>query len=465
MAEIFGTIAAAVTLGPVILQFGRVLRDGARSVKFARRELEELVNEMSIFTALSYEFYNACSTRKKQTKLVLSAQKRLAEWTEAAIEDFEQLSYTVDALSTDPIYQHTAYQVARAHYDWYRSKSYLEYLRASLSVARQSMNGFTNVCNMELLDEQLVYLKSVLTTQQRKEIEQEFGMPVEKRTKVIQSIRDGRELQQVELLENLREASIKVSTFEKQNQRTKPAEQTTQLLAFSESVTKYVDRILPLDKDGNRPPRSSPHSRKGSSSPRHDSSQTSQSTATIRTQSTQPSYQGASAAESPPTSPEPQSSPQGYVPSEWGPHMDLSILTDRMHLERFKPLRLTEPLKPINDRTKGKTGSGPVTQQTRSSSKTLLSPLNPRREMGESNPTEPSTQPIKDISASTHFQPVTVEEIEEDSKDEASEDGEPTHEQARKAGPSIWQATGAFGGDMPRGLRIRRQRSRSPWKP
>jgi len=189
MAEIFGTIAAAVTLGPVILKLGRELRDGARSVKFARRELEELVNEMSIFTALTYEFYNACSTKKKQTELVLSAQERLADWTEAAIQDFEQLSYTVDALSTDPIYQHTAYQVARAHYDWYRSKSYLEYLRASLSVARQSMNGFTNVCNMELLDEQLVYLKSVLTTQQRKEIEQEFGMPVEKRIKVIQSIR------------------------------------------------------------------------------------------------------------------------------------------------------------------------------------------------------------------------------------------------------------------------------------
>jgi len=283
--------------------------------------------------------------------------------------------------------------------------------------------------------------------------------------------RDGREFQQIELLENLREASIKVSTYEKQNQRTQPAEQTTQLLAFSESVTRYVDRILPEDKDGNRPPRSSPRSRKGSSSPRHDSSHTSQSTATIRTQSTQPSYQGASAVESPPTSPEPQSSPQGYVPSEGGSHMNLPIPIHLIHLERFKPLRLKEPLrpvqplKPINNRTKGKAGPDPVTQQTRLSSQTPLSPLKPRREMHESNPTEPSTQPIKDISARTHFQPVTVEEIEEDSQDEASEDGEPTHEQARKAGPSIWQATGAFGGDMPRGLRIRRQRSRSPWKP
>jgi hypothetical protein len=189
MAEIFGTIAAAVALGPIVLQLSRSLRDGARSIKFARRELEELTNEMQGFTALYCDFHNACSTRKRQTGLVLSAQKRLADWTKKAIEDFKELSYTVDALSTEPIYQHTTFQVAVAHYDWYRSKSYLEYLRASLSVARQSMNGFTNICNMELLDEQIMYLKSLLTVKQKREIEKEFGMPLGKRIEVLQSIR------------------------------------------------------------------------------------------------------------------------------------------------------------------------------------------------------------------------------------------------------------------------------------
>jgi len=274
--------------------------------------------------------------------------------------------------------------------------------------------------------------------------------------------RDGREFQQIELLENLREASIKVSTFEKQNQRTKPAEQTTQILAFSESVTQYVDRILPLDKDGNRPPRSSPRSRKGSRSPRHDSSQTSQSTATIRTQSTQPLYQGASAAISPPTSPEPQNSPQGYVPSEWGSHLDLPIPAEIMHLERFKPLRLKEPLKPINNRTKGRAGPGPVTQQTRLSSQPPKSPSIPHYKIDKRDTAEPSTQPTKEANTRARVEPVIQEEFVDDAEDGTSEEEGPPMEQTRKAGPSIWQATGAFGGDMPRGLRIRRQRSQSP---
>jgi hypothetical protein len=179
----------AIALCPIVISITRSLRKGYKSVKYARRELEELTNDMDVFTDLYSEFLKACSTRQKHRKRIFSTKKKLVAWTERAIRDFKELLYKVDALSRDPIYQHTIMETAFAHCKWYFSKSHLGYLRASLGVARQSMVGFTNICNIELLDEQLAHLKSVMTPQQRREIEKEYNMTVEQRIEELQGIR------------------------------------------------------------------------------------------------------------------------------------------------------------------------------------------------------------------------------------------------------------------------------------
>jgi hypothetical protein len=185
----FSTAAAAVALGPIIIGITREVRNAYKSVKYARRELEELVNEMDIFTDHYSEFLKACSTRKKHRKRVWSAKTKLVSWAQRAIFDFKELLYKVDALARDPTYRHTVMETALAHCKWYFSKNHLGHLRASLSVARQSMVGFTNICNIELLDEQLAHLNSIMTPQQKQEIEKEYGVTKEQRTEELQAMR------------------------------------------------------------------------------------------------------------------------------------------------------------------------------------------------------------------------------------------------------------------------------------
>jgi hypothetical protein len=267
-----------------------------------------------------------------------------------------------------------------------------------------------------------------------------------------------------------------VSAYEKQSQGANLAEQTTQLLAFSDSVNRYVDRILPPDNAGNRPPRSPRRPRKGSRSHRHDSSLTSQSIATTPTHSTQSSIHQTQVQDSPPTSPEPThgeppSEPQvdeeapisilnycerclgtcvdtaahdtsvQYVPSEATSHTSVVV----------PPVASVAPLKLASN--KRRACSCPQSRRNRLSSQSPVPPTPP------SNPRCDNIQYRTEPS----IHPVINEEDEQDISDRTSEEEYPRHEQAREAGPSIWQATGAFGEREPKGLRERRrQRSGSP---
>lgn len=187
--EPFSVAAAAVALGPIVIGIAQELRVAYKKITYARQELEELVNEMDIFTDLYTEFLKICSTRMRHRGRVSSVKQKLVSWTKRSIRDYRELARKVDALSRDPIYQHNIIDTAVAKFKWYFSTRHLVFLRASLSIARQSMVGFTNICAIESLDEQLAHLKSILTPQQRKEIFNKYGMTVEQRIHVLQSSR------------------------------------------------------------------------------------------------------------------------------------------------------------------------------------------------------------------------------------------------------------------------------------
>ena len=117
------------------------------------------------------------------------------------------------------------------------------------------------------------------------------------------------------------------------------------------------------------------------------------------------------------------------------------------------PIVPPPPSKPERKIRRGRASSCPQPNRTRLSSQ---SPT-PRRR----SPAEPDVHLPNDANTRTYINPTIHEEDEDDLQNETEEPSS-SEEPAMNVGPSIWQATGAFEGDIPRGLRVRRQRSRSP---
>jgi len=233
-----------------------------------------------------------------------------------------------------------------------------------------------------------------------------------------------------------------------------------------------------VDDAGNRPPRPPRRSRNGSRSQSHSSSLTSQSTTTTttttQTQSTQPSYQESSTPESPPTSPKPAKEEDPCI-QEYDEAMELLRELARKSCNKtgvhiisnshipteaasqpslvVLPVVPPPPPKPERNTRRERASSCPQPSRKRASSQ---SPV-PHRH----HPAELDIRAPDDANARTYINPVIREEDEDDLQDE-TEERSSSEEPARNVGPSIWQATGAFEGDVPRGLRIRRQRSQSP---
>ena len=202
----------------------------------------------------------------------------------------------------------------------------------------------------------------------------------------------------------------------------------------------------------------------------------SQSTATTPTLSTQSSNNQRSAPESPPTSPE--STDEEPDTQEYKEAMELireharkwTHMRDnaRIHITPIPhlpteaasqtslvvpPVVPPPPPKPERKIRRERASSCPQPSRTRLSSQ---SPM-PHRH----RPAEPDAHAPNDTNARTYINPIIQEEDEDDLQDE-TEERSSSEEPAMNVGPSIWQATGAFEGDVPKGLRIRRQRSRSP---
>ena len=261
----------------------------------------------------------------------------------------------------------------------------------------------------------------------------------------------------------LKEAIKEVAVHEKKIKDPDFVPQTKSLRQFGNSVSQYVTNVVVQEKVDRRVRRSDQGS----------SSITSRSTATTPTQSTHSSYHQASAPESPPTSPEPTEEDPRIKEYEeaveilrefdrkrcndTGAHTisNSHTPTEAASLTSLvvPPIVHPPPPKPERKIRRGRASSCPQPNRIRLSSQ---SPV-PHKH----RPAEPDVYVLEDAHARTYINPIIQEEDEDDLQNE-TEERSSSEEPARNVGPSIWQATGAFEGDMPRGLRIRRQRSRSP---
>ncbi|CAN9198563.1 unnamed protein product [Alternaria alternata] len=468
----------AVALLPVVISCSRKLRNTYKSIKYARSELEGLTDEMDIFTGTYTAFLRCCAKEGKHQKRVSVAKEKLVIWTRQAIQDYKKLLHKVDALARHPVHKHTVTELAFTQFKWPFRKNHVVYLRASLNVARQSLVSFTNIHNMAILDEQLDLLKAVISQRERKEIEKEYGMTKEE----LEGLRDTYEMQQSGLPILLQEAQNKVLAYTNQSQDYGVIQQMEQLREFSESVNRYVDRVLPVDRTGNRPPRPSRRPRVGSGRYRNDSSVTSQTTATVSTTSTQPSHHRNPVPQSPPTSPEPSIAGSSIVETQPEEEETTSILNlcqkcsgtcinTKAHNTSIRPPTpgprtyiAYAPVQGYDARdTRIPSHSQSSSRSQRQSDSANETPASrPRPNSLQRYPPKPSVEPADEERPTLDNDRASSRENQNGPKDEIAGENVPTEEQATGSKSSIWRGIGAFQGDMPKGLRIRRQRSRSP---
>jgi len=187
--EAAGIAIGIVGLSTVLAKTVREIRTTVQDIHYARGDILEVEKEVDLFSRIYDDFLDACDEASSMTKNASKIKTSLISWTRKTIKGFKNLLYKVHAVARDPEYYHSIREVASAYYIWLRSKGTVRYLRASLSVARQSMVAFTNVRIIEKLNEELAHLRSPLSSTERATIELRLKMPVEERIRIIRKKR------------------------------------------------------------------------------------------------------------------------------------------------------------------------------------------------------------------------------------------------------------------------------------
>ncbi|KAF2684921.1 hypothetical protein K458DRAFT_487167 [Lentithecium fluviatile CBS 122367] len=242
---IVGGVAAAITLSGELVRLSRSLREIFRSVKYARREIRKTADEMIIFAELFEGFLDCCSDGTPSDTRSSFSAKPLISWTRRAIRGLQKLLSELEALVADPGDEYSLVETLTAHVKWYFSKSSVGGLRASLSVARESINGFTNIRCIEKLEEQLRFLEQAVRDGERQTLEAKLGMAVEKHMKVLEQKIQNRCDMRHEIDERLQRAKNKVIVHQEKHQSHEFTPDPDKLFHFTESVEQYVEDVLP----------------------------------------------------------------------------------------------------------------------------------------------------------------------------------------------------------------------------
>jgi len=187
--EAAGIAIGIVGLSTVLATTVRKIRTTVQDIHYAQGDILEVEKEVDLFARIYDDFLDACDEASSMTKNASKIKTSLISWTQKTIEGFKNLLHKVEAIARNPEYYYSVRKVAAAYYCWLRSKGTVKYLRASLSIARQSMIAFTNIRVIEKLNEELAHLRSALSPTEREGIELRLNMTVEDRVKIIRKKR------------------------------------------------------------------------------------------------------------------------------------------------------------------------------------------------------------------------------------------------------------------------------------
>lgn len=184
MADIFGAVAAGITICAQLAEFGKAIRKATKRIKNSRRDIADLSDETVIFAGLCEEFLRTFTDTKSKAA---SSVAPLITWLRRTNTELSELLQKVEALTPDPTYRVSIQETLIAYLEWYFSKNAVKKLRASLTIARESMNGFSNVLCIQKLNEELQILKNALRdASSRKTMEEKLGVKLERKIKMVE---------------------------------------------------------------------------------------------------------------------------------------------------------------------------------------------------------------------------------------------------------------------------------------
>jgi hypothetical protein len=185
--EVFGAVAAGITLGAELLRLSRCLRKMINGFRYARSDVAKLAQEMEIFSGMYDQFMRVCVFESKGKYCNSAPTKRLVSWAEETIKAVVKLLSRVSALVGNA--KDSVIETVAAHVKWYFSENEVKCLRLSLSVARESINGFTNIRVIEKLDEEMDMLRAARAQEMRPIVEAQLETPLEIRLRMLKQMK------------------------------------------------------------------------------------------------------------------------------------------------------------------------------------------------------------------------------------------------------------------------------------
>jgi hypothetical protein len=169
MADIFGAAVAGLALLTELTKFGIAIRKATKRIKNSRRDIAELTDETVIFAGLCEDFLRTCANDR-----------------EAKSTGLCELLRKVEAVGPEPKHQYSLQEVLIAKLEWFFSKDAVRRLRGSLTVARASISGFSNLMCIRKLNEELQMLREALSSRaSRQKVELKLGMSVEEKIRMV----------------------------------------------------------------------------------------------------------------------------------------------------------------------------------------------------------------------------------------------------------------------------------------
>jgi hypothetical protein len=147
-------------------------------MRYARAEVEKLAEETEIFGDTYCDFMKAYSPDRPNNEHASSSTQHLKIWTKDAIRRLKKLLRRVQALNEDSGY--LSFDAWKTRHRWSLIESAVKCLRASLDVAKESINCFRNIRTIEHLCELLTKLETAATVERRHKVEVKHGVDFER---------------------------------------------------------------------------------------------------------------------------------------------------------------------------------------------------------------------------------------------------------------------------------------------
>jgi hypothetical protein len=150
MAEIAGAIIGGIGIGNQLFQLARKIQRAAKTIKNSRQDIKELARETRIFANIYQRFSGVCKEPDDNASSSVAIVE-LDAWAQSCIHGLEKLLDKVEVLLCKDKSSHFIEEKLIAHLQWLFSKSTVKALRASLSVARESINGVSTLVHLKNL--------------------------------------------------------------------------------------------------------------------------------------------------------------------------------------------------------------------------------------------------------------------------------------------------------------------------